>query len=109
MDLRAAFDTVNRGKLWEYMEEYGISSTLVNRVKELYKETRVKVRCGKETSREFWTTKEVRQGCVLSPLLFNIYIAKLEEYLSERFVIGVKISDKRIGSLTYADDMALLA
>lgn len=109
VDLRAAFDTVNRTKLWRYMEEYGISGGLVNRAKEMYEETRVKIRTDSGTTREFWTTKGVRQGCVLSPLLFNLYIAKLEEELCKRNIGGTKILNKRIWTLAYADDMALLA
>ena len=53
--------------------------------------------------------KGVRQGCLLSPALFNIYIAGLEEDLKERNIGGTKVGKIRIWSLAYADDMALVA
>ena len=109
VDLKAAFDTVCREKLWEVMEEAGIGKFLIERIKELYTETKSCVRVGEEKTEDFWTKKGVRQGCLLSPALFNIYIANLEEKLKERNIGGIKIGNVRTWSLAYADDMALLA
>lgn len=50
---------------------------------ETYEETRNAVRMGKEYTEKFWTTKGLRQGCPMSSILFNIYIADLEEYLKK--------------------------
>lgn len=52
---------------------------LVRRVEEILKETRSKARIGKRVEENFWTAKGVRQGCPLSPLLFNILLADIEE------------------------------
>lgn len=109
VDLKAAFDTVNREKLWKVMEEVGISEGLIERIKELYKETKSNVRTEEGNTEEFWTTKGVRQGCLLSPALFCIYIAGLEKELEKRFIGGVKVGRCRVWSLAYADDMVLLA
>ena len=61
------------------MKKAGISEGLVERTQEIYTETRSKVRIKDETSEEFWTQEEVRQGCPLSPTLFTILIADIEE------------------------------
>jgi len=45
----------------------------------------------------------------MSPLLFNIYMAELEERLEKRGIGGVAISNKRIWNLAYADDIVLVA
>ena len=74
----------------------------------MYTETKVRVRVGKETSEEFWTIKGLKQGCVLSPILFCMYIAGLEEKFRIRNMGGVKIGKVRLWSLAYADDLVLL-
>ena len=109
VDLKAAFDTVDRELLWEIMEKVGISKYIIERIKEIYQETRVRVRVEGDFSEEFWTVKGLKQGCVLSPILFCIYIAGLEEDCKKRNVGGVKIGEKRLWSLAYADDLVLLA
>jgi len=81
----------------------------VDRVKEALRETKSKVRAGGETGESFWTAREVRQGCPLSPLLFNIMIADLEEEMGRVKWGGIKLGEERIYSLTYADDVVLLA
>lgn len=63
----------------------------------------------KETTQEFWTSQGLRQGCVLSPLLFSIYIAGLEKEFVKRNLGGVRVGRLRIWSLAYADDMVILA
>ena len=109
MDLKAAFDTVDRDLLWEIMEKVGISNYIIERIKEIYKETKVRVRVGEDFSNEFWTVKGLKQGCLLSPILFCIYIAGLESDFKERNIGGVKIGNFRVWSLAYADDLVLLA
>lgn len=49
------------------------------------------------------------QGCVMSPLLFNLYIADLDKEMKNRNIGGVQIGNQRIWSLAYADDIVLLA
>lgn len=111
VDLRAAFDSVNREKLWEMMERKGIRRWLIRRIKEIYEEVRVAVRVGENMTREFWTTGGVRQGCILtmSPTLFSLYIVDMEERLKETLAAGVRVGGSRFCSLAYADDVVILA
>jgi len=51
----------------------------------------------------------VRQGCPLSPLLFNLLMADLEEKLEMVKWGGMKVGEGKIYSLAYADDVLLLA
>ena len=53
IDLKAAFDRVERSRLWEAMKKAGISEGLVERTQEIYTETKSKVRIKDETSEEF--------------------------------------------------------
>ena len=59
------------------MEKAGISKYIIERIKEIYKETKGRVRVGEDFWEEFWTVKGLTQGCVLSPILFCIFIAGL--------------------------------
>lgn len=63
IDLKAAFDTVDREILIREMREKGVWEELVVRIGELIKETRNRVKIGKRNSERFWTGREVRQGC----------------------------------------------
>jgi len=109
MDLKAAFDKVKREKVWKVLRERGIKEELVQNIERIYKETKNKVKVGNEYTESFWTEKGVRQGCPLSPLLFIIFIADIEEYIKRRQEGGITIGNRRIYSLAYADDLAILA
>lgn len=108
IDLKATFDTVDINKLWNIMRSLGISKYLIERIKELYQETKARVRTQEEVSEEFWTEVGLRQGCLLSLSLFCIYIAGLKEELKRRNIGGVRIRKMRIWSLAYAGDIILL-
>ncbi|XP_046142799.1 uncharacterized protein LOC123988066 [Osmia bicornis bicornis] len=109
IDLRAAFDSVDRGVLMEALRERGVREGLRKRVKELLRETRSRVRTDKGVTEPFWTARGVRQGCPLNPLLYNLLTADMEEKMSKGGGGGIKIGEKKIYTLAYADDVVLLA
>ena len=109
IDLKAAFDSVDREVLWRAMEERGVSEDLRRRIEEIYTETRSRVRVGGEEGENFWTARGVRQGCPLSPHLFNVLTADLEEELRKGGWGGVRIGGVKVRSLAYADDVVLVA
>jgi hypothetical protein len=81
VDFRAAFDKADKVKMFQCMSERGISEWLVRKVEEIYARTRNKVKVGEKEGEWFETTKGERQGCPLSPLLFTIYVADVDEML----------------------------
>ena len=109
VDLKAAFDSVDRGILIKTMRERGIREGLIERVEGLLRETKSRVRVGEETEEEFWTGRGVRQGCPLSPLLFNLLISDLEEVMGRVKWGGVKVGGVKVCTLAYADDLVLIA
>lgn len=74
VDLKAAFDKVDRQKQWEVMEKKDLNKGLIERIRKIYEKTKATVRTKEDYAEEFTVKKGLRQGCVLSPSLFNIYI-----------------------------------
>jgi len=77
-DLKAAFDKVDRTKLGKMLKKAVVDEQLRRRIMETYRETKNRVKVGRGKSEEFWTKSGVRQGCPISPTLFNIYLMDLE-------------------------------
>lgn len=70
------------------------------------RKTKNRVKTREELGGEFWTAKRLRQGCPLSPILFNVLLADLEEEMRKGGWGGVRIEDRKVYSLAYADDVA---
>lgn len=58
---------------------------------------------------DFWTARGVRQGCLLSPLLFIVLIADVEEEMRRVKWDGVRLEDGRVCTLAYADNIVWMA
>ena len=95
---------------WNIIKEMGITDHLTCLLRNLYADQEATVRTRHRTTDWFQIGKGVRQGCILSPCLFNLcaeYImssAGLEETQA-----GVKIAGRNINNLRYADDTTLMA
>ena len=88
----------------------GISDHLTYLLRNLYAGQEATVRTGHGTTEWVQRRKGVCQGCILSPCLFNLYaeyimrIARLEEAQA-----GIKIAERNINNVRYADDTTLIA
>lgn len=91
------------------MRGRGVREDLITRTEEIMREVKSRVRIGKEMGEVFWTARGVRQGCPLSPIIFNIVLADLEEEMGKVKWGGVRLGGGRVYTLAYADDMVLLA
>jgi len=108
-DMKGAFDKIRREKLWELMEQNGMSCKLRNRIKEIYNGTAFKIKINEKLSEEINTKKGVRQGCPLSTALFNLAFADLEGTMKSVQLGGIVIGKKKVWTVSYADDVVLLA
>ena len=72
IDYAKAFDCVDHNKLWKILEEMGILDHLICLLRNLYAGQEATVRTGHGTTDWFQIGKGVRQGCILSPCLFNL-------------------------------------
>jgi hypothetical protein len=76
IDYEKTYDNVNRDKLWEIMDNK-IPNYLLNTIKCICKNTKVRIKFNDGIYKPKHINKGVRQGCGLSPVLFNIYINKI--------------------------------
>ena len=109
IDYAKAFDCVDHNKLWKILKEMGIPDHLNCLLRNLYAGKEAAVRTGHRTTDWFQIGKGVRQGCILSPWLFNFYA----EYIMRNAVLdeaqaGIKTARRNINNLSYADDTMLM-
>jgi hypothetical protein len=108
IDWQKAFDRVNWTKLMQTLKGIGIHWRERRLIRKLYMEQSVKIRLDQGEMRSVKTGKGVRQGCYLSPILFNLYSEYLTKEALEGFG-GFKIGGQVIRTVKYADDLVLLA
>lgn len=108
VDMEKAFDCVRWNILMKLLRKYGIDWSERRLIADLYMNQKVKVRIGEELTEEIGMGRGVRQGCCISPTLFNIY---LEEIIEDAFdgTRGVTIGGRKIECIRFADDQVILA
>ena len=105
-----AFDCVDHNKLRTILKEMGIPDHLTCLLRNLYAGQEATVRTGHGTTDWFQIGKGVRQGCILSPCLFNFYAEYIMRNAAlEETQTGIKIAGRNINHLRYADDTTLMA
>ena len=106
----SAFDCVHHSKLWEILKEMGKPDHFIWLMRNLYAGQEATVRTGHGTANWFQIGKGVRQGCILSPCLFNLYAEHIMRNAGlEKAQAGIKIAGRNVNSLRYADDITLMA
>ena len=110
MDYAKAFDCVDHNKMWKILKEMRIPDHLICLLRNLYAGQEATVRTGHGTTDWFQIGKGVRQGCILSPCLFNLYAAYVMRNVGlDEAQAGIKIARREINNLRYADDTTLMA
>ena len=95
---------------WKILKEMRIPEHLTCLLRNLYAGQEAAVRTGHGTTDWFQIGKEVCQGCILSPCLFNVYAEYIMRNAGlEEAQAGIKIARKIINNLRYADDTTLMA
>ena len=98
---------MNGGKLCKVLEEYGVQGKLLRAIQALYEGGKACVKLGQRETKMFDVQKGVKQGCTLSPWLFNVFVDKVVKEARREFVSGVKLSTRGVEVLMFADDMVL--
>ena len=129
IDLTKAFDTVNREALWIILFKLGCPDKFVNLIRQFHDNMTGQVLSNGEVSEPFNITNGVKQGCVLAPVLFNLFFTCVLSHAIKDLDLGVylryrldgslfdlrrlnaktKVVEKMVLEALFADDCALMA
>ena len=110
VDLEKAFDSVWHKGLFCKLESNGITGKSLDLIKDLYNKTKCAIKIDNRITDFFSYTKGVRQGCPLSPLLFNIYVNDLIDVINQNSPSDIHLNkNNKINTLMYADDLVLIS
>ena len=112
VDFSKAYDSVPRSKLWEILISKGLKGKLLETLQSMHSNILASVRIGKTNITDFFSCPTgLRQGCILSTLLFSLYVSKLEIILRESGVQGIETlpNDVSIFLLMYIDDLCIFS
>ena len=110
IDLQKAFDSVKRKELWKALSEHNVSDSLIGSIKSFYLNPKSMVQISGKTSKQFKIDVGVRQGCILSPLLFIILMNSVSRECGEMrpTQIGMwKLKPVQLRMLAFADDLVI--
>ena len=107
IDASKAFDRVNYIKLFNKLIEKGMCPLIIRLLLNMYINQKLQVKWNSCISTKFNVTNGVRQGGILSPLFFSVYIDDLLVKLKNN-AVGCHIGNHYVGALGYADDLILL-
>ena len=111
IDFKKAFDSIWHDGLLLRLLQYNISGNFYKLIKNLYSKSSCFVKLGSKRTKSFEYTRGVRQGCILSPLLFNLFLNELSISLensneTDSFYLP---NGQKLSSLLYADDLILMS
>ena len=107
IDLAKAFDTVSHLSIEKGLKRKGIPEQVRETILAMYKDASTKLTVGGKTTRRININSGVKQGCPLSPLLFNLIIDELIEKLKETN-IGIQLGEPKVCCMAFADDLVVI-
>ena len=109
VDFEKAFDRVNWVKLMGILKTIGVDWRERRLIRNLYMAQTAQVKVAEGESGWAVIGRGVRQGCPLSPLLFNVYAEEMVREAWEELDVGVKVGGLMLKSVRFADDQALIS
>ena len=109
LDLKDAYGSVPHEILFKTMETAGLEGSTLGIVKDFYQDTTTTIRTKSSTTDPISINRGVKQGCPLSPILFNLVMEVLIRAAEGVPGAGYRVADTVIRSLAYADDLCVLA
>lgn len=108
IDFKKAFDRVWHEGLWQVLRRFGIEEGLVSTIQALYSSASSAVLLNCEIGEYFRTTVGVRQGCLLSPALFNLFLENIMREALHDFQSTISMGGRVVSNLRFADDIDLM-
>ena len=108
-DLKKAFDTVPRVKLfYTLVKDYSIGGNFLKILQQIYSNNKIFIKLSDGLVHPFITTVGVKQGCVFSPVLFNLFINKICS-IFDQTCDPVELNNFQTNCLLWADDLLLFS
>ena len=108
VDFKKAFDCIYRNALWLKLFNIGINGKILRILKDMYNKVKSCVKLCNSYSDFFEYSVGLRQGEVLSPILFSLFIDDIESFLRHGNQNGLTINEITLILLLFADDMVIL-
>ena len=108
IDFSKAYDRINRQLLWYKLSRLGISDQFIHVLKSLYSKVQCTAKINAFVTDWFNVSVGLKQGCILSPVLFNEFMDDLVQMIREQKK-GVTYGDVNVSVLLYADNIVLLS
>jgi len=110
IDFKKAFDSVDRDKLWTIMLSKGIPAHLITIIQSVYMENIIRVNAGNGISEDsIVITQGVRQGCPLSPVLFNLYLDEVIRIWLQKLETSKYFKEFILNTLLFAYDQFIIS
>ncbi|KAI5755372.1 hypothetical protein M8J77_016259 [Diaphorina citri] len=101
LDIKKAFDAVLREKVWQSLRNIGIGEEIVGRIVEIYERTKSRVKTKMGMTESFTIDSGMRQGGVLSPLLFITVMNEIQERVEQQ------LGERKMKLMLFADDICI--
>ena len=108
IDFKKAYDTVDRKKLFRRLQSVGINGIFLRNLKAMYEQISYKIKLKDGYLDPISSNLGLKQGCPLSPMLFNLYIDDIKDVFDDN-CNPVTITDTKISHFLYADDLVLVS
>ena len=108
IDFKKAYDTVNRNRLFNKLKKLGINGTFMQNIEAMYKRTEYCIKLKGGHSPPIVSNLGLKQGCPLSPMLFNLYIDDIKEIYDDQCE-PVTLQSTKLSHFLYADDLVILS
>ena len=105
-NIKQAYDSIHHEALFYKMKKNNVNGAYLNLINDLYAKTKCAVKVNGKRTEFFNYTKGVRQGCSLSPLLYNLFINGIVKCVNKYNPTPLKL-DKNSSCLLYADDLVI--
>ena len=104
IDLKAAYDMVSREALFNKLESLGLNGSFLKLIEDYYTGDSVIYAVGDGTTKPLFMTQGVKQGCNLSPMLFNLFLVDMINKVHS-MKLGIKLGSDIVTIISYADDI----
>ena len=108
IDFKKAYDTVDRNKLFGRLNDLGINGFFYNNITAMYAKTRYSIKLKNGFLDPIDSNLGLKQGCPLSPMLFNLYIDDVKNIFDDQCE-PVNLQNEKIHHFLYADDLVLVS